>query len=88
MLMRRHTISGSSTTSSMLSRRSSLPAENTRILPPRGSVLRRIQQMRETMEPLRESQIANNQNAQQVYEDMKRRDPEFWKAFGFASERD
>ncbi len=45
-----------------------------------------IQQRRETMEPLRESQIANNQNAQQVYEDMKRRDPEFWKAFGFATE--
>jgi hypothetical protein len=40
------------------------------------------------MEQLRESQIANKQHAQQVYEDMKRRDPEFWKAFGCATEKE
>ncbi len=45
-----------------------------------------IQQMHEAMDRLRESQIANKQNAQQAYEEMKRRDPEFWKAFGFATE--
>jgi len=46
------------------------------------------QQRRETMEPLRESQIASKQKAQQVYEEMKQRDPEFWKAFGFATEKE
>ena len=47
-----------------------------------------IQRMREAMEQLRENQIAGKQKAQQVYEDMKRRDPEFWKAFGCATEEE
>ncbi len=47
-----------------------------------------IQQMRETIDQLRESQLDSKKKARQVLEEMRQRDPEFWKAFGFASERD
>lgn len=44
-----------------------------------------INKLREAMDQLRQSQLENKKKAQQVYEEMKRRDPEFWKTFGFAS---
>ena len=47
-----------------------------------------INQLREAMEQLRQSQLDSKQRVRQVYEEMKRRDPEFWKASGFANERD
>jgi hypothetical protein len=47
-----------------------------------------INQLKETMDQLRQSQRDNKERARQAYEEMKRRDPEFWKAFGFASEHD
>jgi hypothetical protein len=45
-----------------------------------------IQQMHEAMEQLRESRRASKKRARTAYAEMKRRDPEFWKAFGFNSE--
>ena len=47
-----------------------------------------IQQMREAMDRLRESMRDTKQKARQALEEMRQRDPEFWKAFEFASERD
>jgi hypothetical protein len=47
-----------------------------------------IQQMREEMDRLGESMRETKKKAQQALEEMRQRDPEFWKAFGFASERD
>jgi hypothetical protein len=63
--------------------------------PQRGLIMRKleddyspeqIQQMREEMDRLRESRLENEKKAQQAYEEMKRRNPEFWKAFGFVTE--
>jgi hypothetical protein len=47
-----------------------------------------IQQLRDTMDQLRQSQLEIKKQAQKAYEEMKRLDPEFWKAFKFASEHD
>jgi DNA-binding GntR family transcriptional regulator len=47
-----------------------------------------IQKMREEMHRLRESMQETKTNAQRALEKMRQLDPEFWKAFGFASERD
>jgi isocitrate lyase len=44
-----------------------------------------IVKIREWMEQLRQNQRANKEKAQQLYEEMKQRHPEFWKAFGFAT---
>jgi hypothetical protein len=38
--------------------------------------------------PLRGMQETQSPETQQIYEEIKRRDPEFWKAFGFADEHD
>ena len=44
--------------------------------------------LREAMDKLRESMSETKQKALQTLEEMRRRDPEFWTDFGFASERD
>jgi hypothetical protein len=44
--------------------------------------------LREAMDKLRESMSETKQKALQTLEEMRLRDPEFWKDFGFASERD
>jgi hypothetical protein len=33
-------------------------------------------------------ELENRKRAQQIYEEIRRRDPEFWKTFGFANEND
>lgn len=47
-----------------------------------------IRRLGKVMERARRSRHRAELEAKRIYQEMKRRDPEFWKAFGFETEAD